>query len=148
MPGAREMATECETDRESERKRERGNCIFENTSSYIVVFLSLLMLLQGIPNTHSHTHTNAPPTCSITGHASAPAPELCCPRNSPQKNRKKCVLFMKTFRVFMNHNQHELPPVPCPLSTSPDSNTATQAPLFVVVVVAVVAGLKATSKRS
>lgn len=55
-----------------------------------------------------------------------------CPRKKQKKNRDN-VLFMKTFRVFMNHKQsHELPLCP-PF-----------CPAFVAVVVA---GLKATSKR-
>lgn len=118
VPGAREMATQCETDRERERVCEREGKLYfwKHFIIHCCVSLVINVITRNPKHTHAHTRTIIPPTCSIPGHASAPAPELCCPRNSPQKNRKKCVLFMKTFRVFMNHNQHELPPVPCPLS--------------------------------
>lgn len=58
-----------------------------------------------------------------------------------------CFVYENFSRLYESQPARVAPSPQSPVPPSPDSNTATQAPLFVVVV-AVVAGLKATSKRS
>lgn len=130
VPGAREMATQCETDRERDRVWEREGKLY--FWKHFIIHCCVSLVINVITRNPKHTRTHIQTLLPRVVYLATPPP----PHRSfvarailRKKSRKKCVLFMKTFRVFMNHNQHELPPVRSPLSPRPRTVIRQHKPL-------------------